>query len=268
MKRPIHLPDYDEPPLTEVALGVQFTPVSEYTAVNSSDVWGLFKEDFPKNQEFPRTEAQFETFGGMNVKPSFQFQIGSPPVGSRLWFISDDDSHILQFQPDRLVTNWRKQEGRQPYPRFEGINESFENNLKTLEKYFDSSFNCKLDINQAEVVYVNIIPVASFSEANDWLSLWASDDLNIESLSTSFNEVILDDSHMPFARLKYEIQSVFLLDAESKALKLTLTYRGKPAKNDIESASEFIKFGREIIVSRFDQITTDKAHQIWKKTNE
>jgi len=265
MKRPIHLPNYNEPPLTEVALGVQFTPVNGYKSVYSAKVWELFKENFPKVQEFPLTETQFETFGGMNVQPSFQLQVGTPPVGSRLWFLSDDESHILQFQPDRLVTNWRKQKGSQSYPRFEGIAESFEKNLQVLAEYFGSSFKCQIDINQVEVVYVNIIPVDDFSQANNWFSLWVDGDLNIESLSTSFNEVIFDESNKPFARLKYEIQSVFSHDGKNKAFTLSLTYRGKPTENDIESAMKFIELGRETIVSRFDQITTDKAHQIWGK---
>jgi len=265
MKRPIHLPDYDEPPLTEVALGVQFAPVSEYKSVYSSKVWELFKEDFPKLQEFPLAETQFETFGGINVQPSFQLQVGAPPVGSLLWFISNDENHILQFQPNRLVTNWRKQKNSQPYPRFEGIAKSFEKNLQTLAEHFDSSFNCQIDINQAEVAYVNIIPVGDFSKANDWFSLWTGGNLNIESLSTNFTEVILDESNKPFARLRYDIQSVFSHDGKNKAFKLSLVYKGKPTQNDIESAMKFIELGREMIVSRFDHITTDKAHQIWEK---
>jgi len=267
MRRPTHQPDYSDPPLVEVALSIQFTPVNEYKSVYSSDIWGLFKKDFPKIREVPLTESQFETFGGKNVQ-GFQFQVGAPPVGTRLWFISDDESHILQFQPDLLVTNWKKLRVADPYPRFEGIAESFEDNIGTLAKYFEFKFKCQIDINQAEVAYVNIIPVSDFSEFGKWFSLWNDDYLNIESLATNFNEVILDESNKPVARLKHEIHSVLTPDGKGKAFRLSLTYKGKPLENDIGSAMKFIAAGREAIVSRFDHITTDKAHQTWGKNNE
>lgn len=265
MNRPEHLPDFADPPLDEVVLGVQFAPVPDYASVYAWKVWELFKAEFPKVQELPLLETQFETFGGTNVQPSFQFHVGAPPVGSRLWFVSDDDNHLLQFQPDRFLTNWRKHPNPQPYPRFEGIAEAFVHNFETLAEHFASDFAYQIDINQAEVGYINIIPVEDFSQAGDWFSLWDGEHLNVEALTTSFNEVIRDAAGKPFARLKHEIQSVITVEGKRKAFKLSLTYKGKPAGNDISSAMEFLTAGREAIVVRFDHITTSKAHQIWGK---
>ena len=75
--------------------------------------------------------------------------------------------------------------------------------------------------------------------------------------------MIKDEADRPFARLRYDLQSVFLGDGKSKAYRLSLTYKGKPAGSDLSSAMKFIEGGREAIVQRFGAITTKKAHEIW-----
>lgn len=263
MKRPVHLPDFTDPPLDEVVLGVQFAPIPSYSSVFARDVWGLFKKEFPKVQEQLLLDPQFETFGGANIQPDFRFQVSAPPIGSRLWFVSKEENHLVQFQSDRFLTNWRKRPNPQPYPRFEGIAHTFEKNLRTLSEYVEAHFDHSLDINQAEVAYINLIPVDDFSHAGDWFSLWNGGNLNVEGLNTNFNEVVLDGEGRPYARLFHSIQSVFSVDGRYRAFNLSLTFRGKPAGNDIESAMKFLVAGREAIVLRFKEVTAEKAHKVW-----
>ncbi len=262
MARPAHLPDYAEPPLDEVVIGVQFAPIPGYSSVSAQGIWDLYAAQFPTIQEQPMLQPQFETFGGSNLQASFQFQLGAP-VGSRIWFISADANHLIQFQPDRFLANWRKNPNLRPYPRFEGIAEAFEMNLILLRKYLSTTFGYEIDINQAEVSYINVVPVEDFSEAGDWFSLWNGGHLNVEALNTSFTEVMRGRDGRPLARLHHEIQSAFTIDGKQKAFSLNLTFRGKPAGNDVTSAMQFLATGREAIVTRFSAITTQRAHQIW-----
>ena len=263
MKRPEHLPDFTNPPLDEVVLGVQFSPVQSYASVDARDVWGLFKDEFPNVQEQALLQPQFETFGGANLQPSFQFQVGAAPVGSRLWFVSAEENHLLQFQSDRFLTNWRKSPNPQPYPRFEAIAETFERNLISLTAHLESHLAYVMDVNQAEVSYINLIPVGDFSDAGKWFSVWNGGILNIEGINTSFNEVIKDQHGKPYARLFHAIQSVYSVDGRHKAFNLSLTFRGKPSGSDINSAMSFLTAGREAIVMRFKEMTTAAAHITW-----
>lgn len=263
MQRPDHLPDFTDPPLDEVVLGVQFAPVPGYTSVHSMSVWELFQPEFPGIQEHLILEPQFETFGGANFQASPMIQVGEPPVGSRLWFLSPDENHLVQFQPDRFVTNWRKQPNPQPYPRFEGLSEAFEQNISKLAQHFEAEFSYGIDINQAEVAYINIIPVSDFSDAGDWFKLWNGGDIKVESLNTSFNEVIMGSDGQPIARLYHKIQSVFAVDGKHKAFRLSLTVKGKPQGNSIEAAMDFLKLGRDAIVTRFGEMTTEEAQKHW-----
>ena len=265
MARPQHLPDFTDPPLDEVVLGIQFEPVPNYSIVNSWKVWELFKKEFPKVQELPILPPQFETFGGKSTQPSLQFHLGSPPIGSRLWFISADESHLLQFQADRFITNWRKRPNPLPYPRFEGIAEAFESNLKVLSDHFASEFTYQIDVNQAEVAYINLVPIDDFADAGEWFKIWNSGHLNPETLNTSFSEVIIDEVGKPYARLNHEIQTIFLGENMRRAFRFSLTYKGKPPDDHIDSAMKFLRSGRESIVTRFEEMTTAKAHRIWGK---
>ncbi|MGP1394802.1 MAG: TIGR04255 family protein [Inquilinaceae bacterium] len=263
MRRPDHLPDFTDPPLDEVVLGVQFAPVPGYASVHSMKVWDLFKAEFLKVQEWPVLEPQFETFGGVNVQAGLRIQVGASPVGSRLWFLSDDENHLIQFQPDRFITNWRREPNTKPYPRFEGLAEAFEVNLRKLADHLESDFGYRVNINQAEVAYINIIPVKNFSEAGDWFELWNGGAFEVEALNTSFNEVIRGADGKPFARLSHQIQSVLAADGKQPAFRLSLTFKGKPAGSDIESAMAFLVTGRDAVVTRFGEITTKEAQTKW-----
>lgn len=118
------------------------------------------------------------------------------------------ENHILQFQPDRFIANWKRQLNPQQYPRLEGVAAAFADDLHQLEEQFASRFACKININQAETGYISIIPVESFSEASDWFRMWSSNRLNTESLDANFSEMIKDEADRPFARLRHDLQSV------------------------------------------------------------
>lgn len=265
LERPGHLPDFANPPLDEVVLGVQFEPIVGYLSVHSRGIWDLFSESYPTVQEKPSLDPQFETFGGFNTQGNVELQIGVPPVGCRLWFISADHSHLLQFQPNRFLINWRRRPNSETYPRFESIAEEFRANLITLVEHVRETFEHEISINQVEVTYINVIPVQDFGEAGNWFSIWDSKSINAEILTANVSEVHYNEEEKPCARLFHEIQCGQTIDGKQKAFRFSLVFRGIPNGKDLSSAIEFLRLGREKIVLRFDEITTEQAHTIWSK---
>jgi uncharacterized protein (TIGR04255 family) len=259
-----HLPDFDSPPLDEVVIGVQFTPPQHYASVFAKDVWELFKDEYPHVQEQPPLYPSFETFGGLNPQPDLKLQFDPALLHSRLWFISHKQNHLIQFQSDRFLLNWRKRPINNEYPRFESIAQSFENYLNTLQVLFVDSFKSQLDINQAEVSYINTIPVEKFSLVGKWFSFFAPQDIELETTNLSFTEVIKGAEGKPYARMIYELQSAVTIDGKEKAFKLSLTFRGKPAGKTISEAMTFAYTGREKITTRFKELTTNYAHSHWR----
>lgn len=263
MTRPVHLPDFTNPPLDEVVLGVQFSPVPSYSSVDAKDVWSLFRADFPRVEEQLPLPPQFETFGGLNPQAGFQFQLSQLPPGTRQWFNSADGNQLIQFQPDRFLTNWRKLQGLQPYPRYESISEAFERNLAKLRAHLLTAKSYDLEINQAEIIYINIIPMAETLDVDKWVSFWQAPLAEIELINLQLTQVIRNENGHPEARLHHEVQTVASLDGKNKALRLNLIYRGKPRGSAIADAMEFLSRGREVIVTRFAEITTKHAQTVW-----
>lgn len=266
MTRPKHLPEFNEPPLDEVVLGVQFDPIPSYTAVDARAIWDLYRSEFPEIEEQPPLSPSFETFGG-SPQHGIQFRFGPMPPATRLWFKTSDGSHLIQFQPDRLLTNWRKHLGLVPYPRYEQIASKFAESFAMLAAHVESARGYALAINQAELTYINVIPVDDFRDSAAWLRAWSAPPVDIEVFNLAFHEVALDEMGRPAGRLYHEVQTVLSVDGRTKALRFALTYRGKPQEASLDSALNFLAQGRETIVRRFADMTTDQAHERWKRNS-
>ena len=258
-------PEFTNPPLNEVALGVQFAPGVGYQEVLAGEVRALFRKEFPSVEEMPSLPPTFETFG-LPQGGGPQISIMAMPRHSRYWFVSQDQGELVQFQQDRLLHNWRKVgDGTNEYPHFKKMIESFEKELQALQAYFASLSPQLLQINQSEISYINHIPLNGSSDvtsAQDWLNFLSLDKLRPDDFTMTFRRVISDAEKKPFGRLMFEA-AIGLTESNEKIIQLSIVFRGKPERTDISSAIEFLKYGRELIVYAFKDITTDVAHEKW-----
>jgi len=263
--RPEHLPDFKDPPLQEVVLGVQFNAPADYRQILAGEVWNLFREDYPESQEMAPLMPTFETFGfpSMNAPPFRLLEGGIEH--NRYWFMTETGDELLQFQQDRFLHNWRKVgDATNEYPRFESMITRFSDELKKLENYLASLNPQTLVINQCEVSYINHISSNSLKAA-EWLNFLDFDDKEPEAFAVSFREQILDAEGSPQGRLICETKVGYRSD-HTKIYVMNLTVRGTPRGTDIDSALDFLKMGRELIVARFTELTTQAAHKIWERT--
>ncbi len=257
------LPEFSRPPLHEVMAGVQFEPPAGYTSVDARNVWQIFRDEFPTVQEKPPLEPKFETFGGPRIVSEPELSIGPAPARTRLWFISSDESHLVQFQEDRFFLNWRRNSSPETYPRFKGIAQRFENYLDQLNDLFEAKFSTGLKINQAEVCYINLIEVESYAEISDWIRSPVPLFNKLEHIAFKTSETIDDDSGEPYARLVNELQSVLIKDTKKKGLRLMLTFRGSPQTGSMKDCMNFLNEGHKRIVTRFDKYGTEQAQINW-----
>lgn len=262
--RPGHLPDFKKPPLNEVVLGVQFSRPKGYQQIYAGEVWGLFKSEFPTVEEHHPIAPVFETFGRPK---SGQLGIIKGPSHDRFWFLNQKGDELIQFQQDRLLHNWRKAgDSANEYPRFESMIERFNDELGKLEDYLNSLSQQDLVINQCEVTYINhIVPKESDAFiASRWLRYVVFDHDEPEDFSVNFREIIYNDDKNPQGRFICESSTARDIDG-NRIIVMTLTVRGAPKGTDIKSALNFLSKGRETIVSRFADLTTDEAHEIWER---
>ena len=271
------LPDFESPPVIEVALGVQFDPPLALTSAHLGRIWEIYQRRFPKTQDQPPLPSVIETPDAkVSPGPSVQF-VGVPPL-PRCWFLNEAETELIQIQKDRFVRNWRKVQVGDVYPRYEQIRDGFRDDLDALVAFASRERLGEVRPTQCEATYVNHIRAGavwqSHSEVQRVVALWRGNPKpgagflpEPEDVRFAVRYVITEDSGQFLGRLNVDLQPGFLTSDQSPILVLTLTARGRPDGSGLQGVLNFLNRGREWIVRGFTEITTEATQQQeWKRT--
>lgn len=274
MERPPELPDYENPPLVEVVLGVQFEQLQGLGAVHYGYLWDAFREDFPRWEEKPPLAPAFELpRSGGSPNMSVRVELGGAML-PRLWMVNDNDTRLIQVQPDRLVVNWRKVGGDDVYPRYEAIREQFTAVVDKFSAFLAEQELDELRVNQCEITYINHIPVSD--EADLWekpeglLKVfrpdgWDDPEALLEDVQVTLRHQLVNSDGQWVGRLVVQAQPAVVKNGQ-RVIALTISARGRPLGHDLASVLEFMDWARMKIVQRFTSVTTPEMHQIWQRT--
>src|ERR1700733_3701427 len=98
------LPVYDLPPVSEVAIGVQFAPLERWQAAHGGLYWSLINRDYPRTEMQPPFFTPMEKFGDERLAPQPAFQIVQTGAGlDRYWFLTEDGTRLIQIQKDWFI---------------------------------------------------------------------------------------------------------------------------------------------------------------------
>jgi uncharacterized protein (TIGR04255 family) len=267
-RRPAGLPDFDDPPLTEVALSIQFEALSAIEFVDLGPLWQQLRRRHPKVEEHPPLSPSFEIFGVPSTPSgSVQIQLSAMPTMPRFWFVNDVGSEILQFQLDRFVHNWRKVGEGAEYPRYEHIRRIFLGEFTKLSRFIEKHLDRVPAPNQCEITYVNQIPLPNGeTDIEETLAiLRIPDDFpggGLDDVGMQIRFVLPGTDKHPVGRLTVQAGPA-VTPIGVQVFQLMLTVRGRPATPDVEGAREFMDMGREVIVNSFAALTTDRMHNLW-----
>ena len=274
-----NLPNFLNPPLTEVVLGVQFEPLTSFTSAHAGIFWQLVKEKFPRIQEHNPLPSTVERFGGKpgrELHPQLQFFDRAVP--SRHWLLNTSDDQLIQLQEDRLLHNWRKRGTDHEYPRYESIREAFKEELQLFENFAADQRLEDVRANQCEVTYVNhIYPVngvwENYNQVSKIINLVRAHNSQgflsePEELTVSANYLIqAPPGSAPRGRLRVTTRPGFQLKDNQPILVMELTARGQPLGEGLEGVLAFLDLGREWIVRGFASLTTTEMHNVWGRTD-
>lgn len=263
-ERPDDLPEFTTPPLVEVVIDTQFEAIPEYKQIYAGEVWRIFRDRFPNVEEHQALTPSFETFGPPS-KPQFNFQISQNVVPTRYWFLSDEGDHLIQFQADRFVRNWRKHHNVEfEYPRFEMIIDSFSKEFSTLSQFLNDRFSYELQVNQCEVRYINNIPIDPKTgfQVENFFRFGDFGDFAIDDFHFRFRRTIRDEHESPIFRLTCDC-GIAYTSAGGTTVKLEIFARGAPMGPSLKETLQFCLRARVEIVRLFADITTEQAHQLW-----
>ena len=264
------LPRFRKPPVSEVAVGVQFgTPT--LNPVHLGLFYQRVRAKFPNIQVQPPLSPASETFGPAPPVPFAFPMIGA--LSPRLWFVSDDDTSLIQLQADRLIFNWRSGAEHSSYPHFDAVRTAFLSALDDLEAVASSENLGDVAVNQCEVIYVNPLPTVATgvlaSMPERVLRTWNRNpgkewEEPLEDLSFNARYRLEDADGQPFGRLTVGLTSGWGSDG-SPVFQLGLTARGVPRGAGRDGVIAFHEYAHQAIVRCFTGLTTPEMHERWER---
>lgn len=267
------LPTFESPPVTEVALSVQFAELGNLRAIHLSLLWEKFgKTAFPTTEEQPPVANAVESTGSSSLPNGPQIQFLDLPPLPRVLFISQDGNIVIQVQADRFTVNWRKRKPTDLYPRYEAVENAFVDNFLRFQNFIAEEGLGTARITQAEITYVNRIDVDEHPGRLEKV---------VSVFSGAYSDTFLHDPEEVHLSLRYPMKSEgktvgrLYIDirpgtysGRDPAMSMILIARGKPIGDGIKASQDFFAVARKYIVSAFASVTSKQMHLVWKRRED
>lgn len=266
------LPDYDQPPVVETVLGIQFDRLLEFRNGHLGAFWRtLSAEDWPFVDDAPPLPPQFELFDkAARWARGVHLQLTQDPA-CRIQIKNQNGDRMIQLQNNCLHFNWLGGTGSR-YPRYETVREGFAMALRKFEDFVEQQRLGRLRPSQWEVTYVNQIPQGSvWKTPCDWgffrpLSGFSNVENVVrgESFGGEWHFVIPDQKGRLHVNWQHGVRTAGE-DSRNEVVRLMFTARGPMANNEdhLQSVFDGLDLGRKAIVSTFKELMTDEANTYW-----
>ena len=267
----IRFPDYENPPVVETILGVQFERLPGFKNAHLGGFWKtLDTGEWPAVSDASPLQPQFERFAESARWAAIgaQLRLTQDPA-SRIQIKNRDGDRMIQVQNGCIHFNWLGQTGG-TYPRYENVQECFASAFKRFAQYVAEEKVGDFRPNQWEVTYLNHIPKGTVWETpNDWgffqpLGMVPT----VEGLvqGESFNggwHFVLPEQR---GRLHVQWRHGRKSEPEGQEMiVLTLTARGPVAetKDIVQTILDGLDLGHETIVRSFAGFMDKAANNYW-----
>lgn len=261
-------PDFARPPVIELVLGAQFSPLTKLTSGHFGLLWKELGGEWTEPSDAPPLEEQFELFdrphwgraGGLELR------LGAVRLPARFMLEHRDKSRLLQVQATRFHMNWRKRGGA--YPSYRRLITEFEEMYDRFGTFIRSAGLGTLEVNQWELTYVDAFPQGEYwNTPADWSTflpglfgtLRAADGLVLESRVAEWSYEIPPKQ----GRLHVAAKPGRVGDGEQAALLIETTARGPVGKGGSPSLRSGLDLGHEAAVGTFLAVTSDDVKERW-----
>jgi uncharacterized protein (TIGR04255 family) len=271
------LPDFDSPPVVEVAISLQFEPLEALHSSHLGLLWNAFRsEGFSNTEDHAELAPVVEDF---DPKPTPRVGVrlqafdDAPPL-PRIWFLNSARNELIQIQRDRFIVNWRKGADAQPYPRYVNIKRRLQSEFATFIACLASENLGAIRLTQCELTYVNHITVAAAgilhgdisSVVTTWTNTYSEPFLaKPEDVAFHARYKMCDEQGKPVGRLHVSFQPAYRATTAEPIFVMNMTARGEPRPADFEGALELFDREHEWIVRGFASITTEQMHKEWRR---
>lgn len=269
---PKQTPKYDNPPVVETVIGVQFPELPRFGACHFGLFWKTLDERFSRVEDKPRAGKIAEEFPHKTVIPQGLF-VQQSTLPDRVWYVSEDDSDLIQVQPNRFIYNWRRR------PKNEERYTSFEDNSKKFSQEFEAfrGFCREQDLEDpipeyCEVTYVNHLEPKAGETVSDLfgkvfagLNWRLSDGWLPQPEAATFNRTFVIDDNRGRLYAEASLARVGKEQAELILFKLTAYVKHDPEVTN--NLADSLQLAHNWVVNGFASLT-DSAIQKdrWERT--
>ena len=258
-------PDYDRPPVVEVAMGVQFAELKALCVPHVGLYWETIREEFPRYED----KAPLPHWAD---QPEQATMLDKPPL-LRTWFRSEEKDKLIQVQRDKFLYNWVGYINQDEYPRYGTVKREFTRHWDGFRDFLRNSGLNSPEVGRCELTYVNHV-----KQGDGWESIG-----DVGQLFTAFTWAsrggILPEPDaarwflrfpLPQAQGTLQVTMTPAVEQGTPAgeplLQVNLTARGGPTgeAND-DTVGGWFDLAHEWIVKGFADLVTEKADSLWGK---
>ncbi len=255
-------PEFDSPPVEEVALAAYFQPISGLRSTHLNALHELWRGDYPEIEELPPAPPIPDVVGPH--RPEIKLEIINTPA-YRYMFKSADGGQLIQVQRDRIVHNWRKVHPSDEYPRYKNLLPRFLRAYDQFVRYADESNIGPVRPLKSEVLYVNLIDDSQTVLA-PWSGRFTNDFLGKpEVLAAEMRFVMRDDDGAHRGHLFVTTSPAIHQETGEPRFILQLMARGDTTPPSREGVESFLDLGHKWIINGFVSATKTQMHKTWGK---
>jgi uncharacterized protein (TIGR04255 family) len=275
MISPKPLPHFRRPPVTETVLGVQFTPLPDFSSGWLGAFWRALGPEWSSANDASALEPVHEEFGVARSWRTEGFGLKFMQIPAiRLQIRNAAGDRMIQIQNGRLHYNWVRQGAE--YPTYDRIRPEFDQVLASFRTFLSEQGTADLPLNQWEVTYVNRIPRGElWDRPSDWAKVLrlvqpirTMDCLDLETQGGNWHFEITPRRGRLHVELRHGTEAARrgMTHTATEFLVLNLTARGPVASDEAQGMtwSDGLDCGREMIVRSFFDMTTEEAHERWE----
>lgn len=263
-------PKFSKPPVAELALGIQFNPLSSFNSIQAAAWRERIKEEFSKIEEHPELPDIIEGAELEQTKVRMQMIEGVPP--RRFWFVNKTETELIQVQRTRFVYNWRKRSDADQYPTYDALRKKVKSQLESFMGFTAAEGLGDVVPGMCEVTYINHITGSgvwtSHAEAAkvfSGLSGKQTGDFLPPAESFSFSETyrIPVDGADKVGRLRVQVDPSFFVLDKSPLFRMSVSARVAAQTADIAGILGAMDVGHVWATCGFAALTTKEMHAAW-----
>jgi uncharacterized protein (TIGR04255 family) len=234
--------------------------------------WQQVRKRFPRSRTLPAlvTGQRIEIVPNEPSEITVQAIVNAPDM-PRVWFVSPDETTLIQLQPDRFLFNWREGRDRAKYPRFKWILARFRRFFMEFQRFVTDNNLGDLAPTQAELTYINHI-----KQGEGWSTLddigGVFPDLSWRRAGKRFTpapqSVHFRSSHeLVDGTLSALIQSARSRPGDVPLIRFDLSVRSSAvARLEGDSFWNWFEVANALIDSAFLDLTSERVQvEIWKR---